>query len=380
MSTNPLRTLTELGQSVWYDYIRRDLYQGEELRRLIEEDWLRGMTSNPTIFQQAIAASELYDDDIRRLGEAGKAPAEIFEALEVEDVSRAADAFRGVYDATGGNDGFVSIEVGPHLARDIDGSIAEARRLWQACARPNVMVKIPGTVEGLAAIRHCLSEGININVTLLFSIARYHEVMLAYIEALEARAEAGQPIDKLRSVASFFVSRVDTNVDKKLDAIAANPGRTEADRALARGLRGKLAIANARLAYRGFAEVFGGTRFGRLQESKGAAVQRPLWASTSAKDPAYPPLYYVEALIAPDSVDTMPRETFDAYRKSGDPKVRIDEDILAARAVFAGLLRIGIDERQVYEELEEEGLKKFSDSYDNLLTAVEQKEKAVRVS
>jgi transaldolase len=380
MSSNPLRTLTELGQSVWYDYIRRDLYQGPELRRLIEEDSLRGMTSNPTIFQQAIAASELYDDAIRRLGEEGKEPAAIFEALAVEDVSRAADAFRGVYDATGGNDGFVSIEVGPHLARNIEGSIAEARRLWQACARPNVMVKIPGTIEGLAAIRRCLAEGININVTLLFSIERYHQVMVAYIEALEARAEAGQPIDRLRSVASFFVSRVDTNVDQKLDAIAADPGRTELDRGLARGLRGKTAIANARLAYRAFAEVFGGTRFAALEEGKGAAAQRPLWASTSAKDPAYPPLYYVEELIAPDSVDTMPRETFETYKKSGDPKVRIDHDLVGARTVFAGLLRLGLDERRIYEELEEEGLQKFSDSYDKLLAAVEQKEKAVRVS
>jgi transaldolase len=379
MSTNPLRMLTELGQSVWYDYIRRDLYQGPELRHLIEEDGLRGMTSNPTIFQQAIAATELYDNDIRRLGEQGLSPAAIFEALAVEDVSSAADAFRGVHDATGGNDGFVSIEVGPHLARDTDGSIEEARRLWKACARPNVMVKIPGTREGLPAIRRCLSEGININITLLFSIERYREVMQAYIDALAARAAAGQPLDRLRSVASFFVSRVDTNADKRLDAIAADGGRTDEDRHLARDLRGKLAIGNARLAYRAFAEVFGGTRFAALAE-QGAAAQRPLWASTSTKDPAYPPLYYVEALIAPETVDTIPRETFEAYRRSGDPKVRIDHDLAGARAAFAGLARLGIDERHIFEELEEEGLQKFSDSYDKLLAAVEQKEKTVRVS
>jgi transaldolase len=379
MSTNPLRTLNELGQSVWYDYIRRDLYQGPELRRLIDEDWLRGMTSNPTIFQQAIAATELYDDDIRRLGEQGLSPAAIFEALAVEDVSRVADAFRGVHDATGGNDGFVSIEVSPRLARDTDGSIEEARRLWRACARPNVMVKIPGTREGLPAIRRCLSEGININITLLFSLPRYHEVMAVYLEALEARVAAGQPLDRLRSVASFFVSRVDTNADKRLDAIAGDGGRTEEDRHLARDLRGKLAIGNARLAYRAFSEVFGGTRFAALAE-KGAAAQRPLWASTSTKDPAYPPLYYVEALIAPDSVDTVPRETFDAFRRSGEAKVRIDHDLAGARAAFAGLARLGIDERRIFDELEEEGLQKFSDSYDKLLAAVEQKEKAIRVS
>lgn len=379
MSPNPLLKLAELGQSVWYDYIRRDLYQGPELRRLIEQDGLRGMTSNPTIFQQAIAGTELYDDDIRRLGEKGKSPAEIFEALEVEDVSQAADVFRPVYDASGGNDGFVSIEVGPHLALDTVGSIAEARRLWKACGRPNVMVKIPGTAEGLPAICQCLSEGININITLLFSIRRYREVMEAYLAALEARAAAGEPLDRLRSVASFFVSRVDTNVDKMLDAIAADGARSERHRELARCLRGKVAIANARLAYRAFEEVFGGSRFGKLKE-KGACLQRPLWASTSTKDPAYPDLYYVEALVAPNSVDTMPRETFEAYRHHGNPQVRIHDDLVRANAVFEALAEAGIDEAAVYTELEQEGVRKFADSYDALLAALAEKERAVRVS
>jgi transaldolase len=382
MPLNPLQKLAELGQSVWYDYIRRDLYQGPELRRLIAEDGLRGMTSNPTIFQQAIASTELYDDAIRRLGEQGKAPADIFEALEVEDVSGAADAFRPVYEASGGDDGFVSIEVGPHLALDTAGSIVEARRLWQSCGRPNVMVKIPGTEPGLEAIRQCLADGININITLLFSVERYRQVMEAYLSALETRVAAGQPVDRLRSVASFFVSRVDTNVDKKLDAIAgaaAAGSRPERQRQMARELRGKTAIANARLAYRAFEEVFSGERFARLREH-GARRQRPLWASTSTKDPAYPDLYYVEALVAPDSVDTIPRETFEAYKDHGNPRVRIHDDLDRAQDVLDGLAELGIEESQVYEELEAEGVRKFSDSYDKLLKAVEEKEKAVRVS
>jgi transaldolase len=379
MSQNPLLRLVELGQSVWYDYIRRDLYQGPELRRLIEEDGLRGMTSNPTIFQQAIAKTELYDDDIRRLGEQGLPTAEIFEALAVEDVSRAADAFRLVYETVRADDGYVSIEVEPHLALDTAGSVDAARRLWKRCDRPNVMVKIPGTGPGVPAIRQCLAEGININITLLFSVERYREVMEAYLSAFEARVAAGQPVDRLRSVASFFVSRVDTNVDKKLDAIAADAARPDRQRQLARELRGKTAIANARLAYRAFEEVFSGERYAKLRE-QGASRQRPLWASTSTKDPAYPDLYYVEALIAPDSIDTMPRETFEAYKDHGVPRVRIHDDLDRAQDVLDGLAELGIDESQVSDELEQEGVRKFSDSYDSLLETLAEKEKAVRVS
>lgn len=382
MPQNPLLRLAELGQSVWYDYIRRDLYQGPELRRLIAEDGLRGMTSNPTIFQQAIAATELYDADIRRLGEQGLAPADVFESLAVADVSAAADAFRQVHEAAGGDDGFVSIEVGPHMALDTAGSIAEARRLWQRCGRPNVMVKIPGNEPGIEAIRQCLVDGININITLLFSVERYRQVMEAYLSALETRVAAGQPVDRMRSVASFFVSRVDTNVDKKLDAIAGESSagsRPERQRQIARELRGKTAIANARLAYRAFEEVFSGERFARLREH-GAKRQRPLWASTSTKDPAYPDLYYVEALVAPDSVDTMPRETFEAYKDHGNPRVRIHDDLDRAQDVLDGLAEVGIEESQIYEELEQEGVQKFSDSYDKLLQALAEKEKVVRVS
>lgn len=378
MSGNALKRLRELGQSVWYDYIRRDLYTSGELERLIREDGLSGMTSNPTIFQKAIAETELYDEDVRRAGAAGKEPIEIFDELTVEDVRSAADVFRPVFDASGGGDGFVSIEVGPHLAFDTESSIREARRLWEKCARPNVMVKIPGTAAGVPAIRRCLAEGVNINITLLFSVERHREVMEAYLSALEERAAAGRPIDGIRSVASFFVSRVDTNVDKKLDRIAKE-GETEGRRAAAKELRGKAAIANARLAYVAFREVFGSERFAAL-ERKGARLQRPLWASTSTKDPAYPDLYYVEALVAPDTVDTMPPETFAAYRDHGDPKVRISDDLDGAGGVFRRLAGLGIEEAEVSRELEEEGVKKFSDSYDSLVKTLDEKEKAMRVA
>jgi transaldolase len=378
MTDNPLLTLRELGQSVWYDYIRRDLITSGRLEALVREDGLAGMTSNPTIFQKAIAETALYDDDIRRFAGEREGTAQIFEGLAVSDIQSAANVFRGVYEKTRGNDGFVSIEVGPHLARDTEGSIAEARRLWKECGRDNVMVKIPGTAEGVPAIRKCLAEGININITLLFSVARYREVMEAYLSAMEERVAAGRPVDKIRSVASFFVSRVDTNADKKLDA-KARDARSEAEKVRAKQLRGKLGIANARIAYQAFEEVFRGPRFQKLRQ-KGVALQRPLWASTSTKDPAYPDLYYVEALIAPDSVDTLPPETFEAYRDHGDPKVRIQDDLAEARRVFEGLGELGIEEKGIFRELEDEGVKKFSDSYDALLKALEEKEKAVRVA
>jgi transaldolase len=372
MSSNPLKTLSELGQSVWYDYIRRDLVEGGGLARLIESDGLSGMTSNPTIFEKAIAGSALYDADISGAG-SGKTAAEVYEPLAIRDVRGAADVFRPVFDARGGDDGFVSIEVAPHLARDTQATIGEARRLWSECGRPNVMVKIPGTAEGVPAIRRCLSEGLNINVTLLFSVARYREVMDAYLSGLEDRAKAGQALGAIRSVASFFVSRVDTNVDKKLDALA------QAGDTRAKALRGKLAIANARIAYEAFEEVFASPRWKALEE-KGARRQRPLWASTSTKDPSLPDLYYVEALIAPDSVDTMPPETYDAYRDHGNPKVRIRDDRDAAQADFRALRDLGISIDQVAVELENEGVKKFSDSFDSLMKAIEQKQRAMRVA
>jgi transaldolase len=378
MTENPLRRLRELGQSVWYDYIRRDLITTGRLEKLIREDGLAGMTSNPTIFQKAITETDLYDQDIRRLAGEGKSTAEIFEGLAVADIQSAADVFRSVFDAAGGNDGFVSIEVAPRLARDAEGTIAEAHRLWRECGRDNVMVKIPATAEGVPAIRRCLAEGININITLLFSVDRYREVMEAYLAAMEERVGAGAPVANIRSVASFFVSRVDTNADKKIDA-RIKEARSDRERQEAKWLRGRLGIANARIAYEAFEGVFRAARFETLRKN-GVALQRPLWASTSTKDPAYPDLYYVEALIAPDSVDTLPPETLEAYRDHGDPKVRIAEGLADARRVFEGLREAGIDEKQIFRELEEEGVRKFSDSSDALLKAVEEKEKAVRVA
>jgi transaldolase len=375
---NRVKKLRELGQSVWLDYIRRDLYESGRLAKLIREDGLAGMTSNPTIFQKAIAETDLYDEDVRRAGSEEKDSFATFDLLAVQDVSRAADVFRPVFDETGGGDGYVSIEVGPHLANDTEGSIREARRLWAACARPNVMVKIPGTAAGIPAIRQGVLEGININITLLFSVARHREVMEAYLSAVEERLAKGLPVERLHSVASFFVSRVDTNVDKKLDRIANEDPAGPRGKA-ARELRGKAAIANARLAYRAFEEAFSSERF-RSLEKRGAKVQRPLWASTSTKDPVYPDLYYVEALVAPQTVDTMPPETLDAYRDHGVPVVRIHDGVSEAPAIFRRLAELGIEEPTVSRELEEEGVKKFSDSYDSLLKALAEKEKAMRVT
>lgn len=371
---NPLNELVELGQSVWYDYIRRDLYLGPELKRLIQEDGLTGMTSNPTIFAKAITETELYDGDIRRLAANGASPAAIFEALVVEDVRSAADVFRPVYESTRGDDGFVSIEVRPQLARDTEGSILEARRLWTACDRANVMVKIPATDEGIPAIRQCLSEGINVNITLLFSVPRYREVMEAYLSAMEGRVAAGQPVERIRSVASFFVSRVDVNANKKLDAISNDASRPERERQKARDLKGRVAIANARIAYEAFRELFDSPRFARIR-AQGVRLQRPLWASTSTKDPSLPELYYVEALIAPDSVDTMPPETLEAYREHGNPKVRIHDDLAAAHSVFRQLGELFINEAVISQELELEGARKFVESWDRVLDAVETKKK-----
>jgi transaldolase len=363
-----MKRLAELGQSVWYDFIRRDLCRGPELKRLVEEEGLRGMTSNPTIFRNAIADSSLYDDDIERARRAGLTPAETFDELTIADVCAAADVFRPLFDDTGGDSGYVSLEVQPHLAGDTEATVAEARRLWRACSRPNVMIKIPATAAGIPAIRRCLAAGININITLLFSVPRYREVMEAYLGALEERVDAGEPIEGLASVASFFVSRVDTSVDRRLDALTARGD----DRAAP--LRSKVGIANAQLAYEAFEEVFRGERFADLR-IRAARVQKPLWASTSSKDPTYPLLYYVEALVAPNTVDTMTPATFAAYRAHGHPRVAIRDNLGEARAVFSGLASLGLDFETISQELEEDGVKKFCQSYDSALEALASKGK-----
>jgi transaldolase len=358
---NPLLRLGELGQSVWYDYITRDLLKSGELARLIAADGLRGMTSNPTIFDKAVAGSRLYDEDIRQLADRGAGAGEIFEVLAVADVRSACDAFLPLYERSGRGDGLVSLEVSPTLAHDTEGSVQEAERLWGALARPNAMIKIPGTRAGLPAITHCIADGINVNVTLLFSVDRYGEVVDAFLAGMEQRLERQLPISSVVSVASFFVSRVDGKIDPVLDQ---TPG--------AEALRGKAAIANACMAYRLFEDTLRQPRWKRLAEA-GAQPQRPLWASTSTKDPRYPDTYYVEALIAPRTVNTLPPETLEAYRDHGKPEVRIHQGVAAAPSQIEALARAGIDLSRVTHELEVDGVEKFAASYRSLLAAIDAK-------
>lgn len=360
LETNPLLRLSQLGQSLWYDYITRDLVASGQLARLIAEDGLRGMTSNPTIFEKAIAGSRLYDEDIRRLTDQGCTAGEIFESLAVADVRAACDAFLPLYQQSAGADGFVSLEVSPTLANDTDGTIHEAERLWAAVARPNAMIKIPGTRAGLPAITHCIAAGINVNVTLLFSIERYAEVVEAFLTGMELRLNRGLSIQAIASVASFFVSRVDGKVDALLDGTPGHP------------LRAKVAIANASMAYGVFEGTLGTPRWQRLARA-GARPQRPLWASTSTKDPRLPDVYYVEALAAPHTVNTLPPETFDAYRDHGDPSIRIQESVAAAPAQLDALAHAGIDLKTVTRELEAEGVAKFAASYAAVLAGIDAK-------
>jgi transaldolase len=368
---NSLVALAAEGQSIWLDHITRDLVRGGELRRLIAEEGLRGMTSNPTIFQQAIAAGDAYDDQIRKLVAQGKGAGEIFEALAVTDIRDACDLFRLLYDETGGGDGFVSIEVSPALAHDTEATLEEARRLWQAVDRPNVMVKVPGTDEGTPAVRRLLAEGVNVNVTLLFSLRNHERVMRAYIEALEERLNQGKPVNRLASVASYFVSRVDTHVDGLLEE-KIEQARDESEREWLRNLLGKVAIANARLAYARFREVFGGEWFRRL-EHQGARLQRPLWGSTSTKNPSYRDVLYVEELIGPDTVNTVPLETFKAFADHGRVYRTVDRDLGGARKVLAELEAAGISYDVVTQQLEDAGVEAFAKSYDKLIAGVERK-------
>jgi len=372
MKRNPLKELAELGQSVWLDYIHRDLLTSGRLRQLIEDDGVRGLTSNPAIFQKAIAQGGAYDEDVRRLALDGRDAAAIADALTIADVRAAADEFRPVWEQTGGWDGFVSLEVNPHLARDTEASVAEARRLWESVARPNVMIKIPGTAEGLPAIHRCLAEGININVTLLFGLARYREVTETWLAAMEERLARGQPVKTVHSVASFFLSRIDVLLDPKLEELAARGGPTGA---AARELRGQAAIANAKGAWRLWHEVVGSPRFLPLADA-GAAPQRVLWASTGTKDPHYSDVKYVEALIGPQTVNTMPVETLDAYRDHGDPQPRLSEGLDDAERVLSRLAELGLDVAQAATQLEEEGVAKFAKPYDQLVETLEEARRA----
>jgi len=360
---NPLVALVAEGQSIWLDYITRDLVRGGELKRLIEGDGLRGMTSNPTIFEKAIGAGDAYDAQIKGLVAQDREALDIFETVAATDVREACDLFLPVYEQTGGQDGFVSLEVSPLLAHDTEATTVEGRRLWAAVDRPNLMIKVPGTQAGVGAVKTLLREGINVNVTLLFSLESHARVMHAYIEALEERAAAGEPVDGIASVASFFVSRVDTAVDKQLDANGDARART---------LRGTIAIANAKLAYAQFREHFDGARFAPLK-AQGARPQRPLWASTGTKDKAYSDVLYVEGLIGPDTVNTLPVATLDAFRDHGNASRTIDVGVDAARAAVAELGAIGIDLAAITQQLEDEGVASFAKAFDDLLAGVERK-------
>ncbi len=363
MKSNPLKQLAALGQSVWLDYIRRNLIASGELERLIEEDGLRGMTSNPAIFEKAIAESHDYDEDIQAMALAGKSVADIYEALSLGDVQSAADNFRPLYDKTDGKDGYVSLEVNPHLAHDTAGTLQEARRLWAALNRPNVFIKVPATAGGLPAIRQLISEGISVNVTLLFGLPRYRQVADAYLAGIEARAAQGKPVKHVASVASFFVSRMDTLVDPLLEKQIAKGGR-QAD--LAKQLHGEVAIASAKMAYQIYKEIVGGPRFKDLA-GKGARPQRLLWASTGTKNPYYSDVKYVDSLIGPDTVNTVPVETLEAYRDHGDPQARLEQDVQRAGWVLARLPELGIDIDKVTQQLEDEGVEKFNKPFDKLM-------------
>lgn len=368
MSGNPLMALRSLGQSVWLDYIDRDILEDGRLARLIRDDGLCGLTSNPAIFEKAIASGGAYRTAIARLVSENAGRESIYEQLVLDDISRAADLFRQVYEASDGVDGYVSIEVSPLLAHDTAATVAEARALWARIDRPNIMIKVPGTREGLPAARELLESGININVTLLFSVGRYVEVLDTYMDALETRLRRGQAIDRIASVASFFLSRIDVKVDALLDAIAAE---ADGDRAgLARALRGQAAIASAAFAYRRFREHCGQERWKALAAA-GARPQRPLWASTSTKDPSYSDIKYVEALIAPDTINTLPLATLDAYRDHGRPQIRIEEAIETAADTLHGLTAVGINMHTVDDALEEEGIRKFVEPYQSLLATLD---------
>jgi len=369
MNGNPLRKLDRLGQSLWLDYIRRDLMTSGGLRRLIEEDGLRGMTSNPAIFEKAIADGHEYDDDIRAWALQGKDAHAIYEALSQRDVQSAADVFRPLYDRTDGKDGYVSLEVNPHLAYDAHGTLHEARRLWHALNRPNVFIKVPATAEGVPVIRQLIGEGINVNVTLLFGLPRYRQVVEAYLAGLEERTRQGQAVARVASVASFFVSRIDALVDQLLQPILAQGGPAAE---LAQEVAGQTAIASAKLAYQSYRELFDCERFKKLSD-QGARVQRLLWASTGTKNPAYSDVKYVEALIGPDTVNTVPWETLNAFRDHGAPQARLETEVAQAARVLKRLSKLGITLDHVTQQLEDEGVAKFDQPFDKLMTTLTQR-------
>lgn len=369
MKSNPLRSLESYGQSVWLDYIRRSILGSGELQRAVDDDGVSGVTSNPAIFEKAIDDSPDYDAAIRALAREGLAADAIYEALVIDDIQQAATVLRPTYDRLQGSDGFVSLEVSPRLAHDTGATIAEARRLWAAVDRPNVMIKVPGTAEGLPAVRQLITEGINVNVTLLFGLPRYREVVEVYLAGLESRVAEGRPIDRVASVASFFLSRIDTMLDPRLEAIRLVDGPKAA---LAASLQGQVAISSAKVAYAVFREVVGSERFRKLA-AQGAKVQRLLWASTGTKNPAYPDVKYVEPLVGPDTITTLPPETLAAYRDHGDPAPRLDQGGDEALQVLRQLAELGIDLDEATRRLEEEGVAKFLQPFTALMETLRQR-------
>jgi len=376
MAQTPLHTLHAAGQSIWLDFIDRALLQSGDLGRRIRDEALTGMTSNPTIFEKALATGTAYDAQLREGAGRGLDAWGLFELVETDDVRVACDAFMDVYRQTNGHDGYVSIEVSPGSAHDAAATITEAHRLWQTVDRPNVMIKVPGTAEGCLALRQLIADGLNVNVTLLFSVAAHARVIEAYLAGLEDRAAKGGALSHVASVASFFVSRVDAAIDPRLEALVA-AGTITAGRAAA--LQGKAAIANAKRAYRLFQERFAGPRWAALV-AQGAQVQRPLWASTSTKNPAYRDVLYVEELVGPDTVNTMPPVTLDAFRDHGITRRTVDADLAAADQLLADLAALGIDLDAVTDRLLVEGLASFQKSFDTLIAGIDAKTATLRGS
>ncbi len=374
-ATNPIRALAAQGQSAWLDNISRGLIRSGELRRLIEEDGLLGVTSNPTIFEKAITKGSEYDEQIQDLIAQGADASAIYQALTVDDIREALDVFRPVFERTEGLDGCVSLEVSPLLARDTEATIAEAKTLWGLLDRPNAMIKVPGTPEGITAIEQLLYDGININVTLLFSNDQYEQVALAYVRALKKRVEAGLPVDRINSVASFFISRIDTEVDNRIDqAIATNDddGRRNALEAL----KGTVAIANAKLAYQTFKKIFYGDEFQPLRD-RGAKVQRVLWASVSTKNPNYRDTLYVDDLVGAETVSTMPPETFEAVKDHGTSTPTIESDLEGMTRTLNQLQNLGISLNDATDVLLEQGVAKFADSFNALMDSIASKRQSL---
>ena len=367
---NPLQQLLDYGQSMWLDYIRRDLFTSGKLKQMIAEDGLRGMTSNPSIFEKAIADSSLYDDMLKTLASRKDLDATgRFEQLAIRDIQDAADVLRPVYEQSNFHDGYVSLEVSPYLARKTQDTMDEARRLWKAANRENVMIKVPGTAAGLPAIRQLIGEGININITLLFAQEVYEKVAEAYVAGLEDLAKRGGNLKKMASVASFFISRIDTLIDSMLnDRMKKTTDASE--QALLSSLLGKVAIANGKLTYQRYQRIFSGPRWEALA-AKGAQTQRVLWASTSTKNPKYRDVIYIEELIGPDTVNTMPLATIDAFRDHGQLRNSLTEDVAGAQKVMDDLARAGISIKEVTDKLTEDGVKLFADAFNKLLAAVE---------